>query len=401
MDFSYSAKEEAFRADVKDWLGLHMKELPSWWRNPDVMGPEIDSDEYHQFSLWWHKKLYEAGFVGIAWPKEYGGRGATVLEQVVYNEEMAKARTPGPANGLGIGWAGPTIMAYGSEEQKLRFLPKILSAEEHWCQGFSEPEAGSDLANVQTRAVEDGDDYIVNGQKVWTTGGHYSDWAILLVRTDPTAPKHRGLTYLLLDMHSAGVTVRPLRQITGHAEFNEVFLDNVRIPKSLQIGEKNRGWHIAVGTLTFERSALATTVQRENTLKDLLEVARKMNRNGKPAIEDPLIRQKLAQFYIDIAVLKYTGLRSLTGQLRGERPGPETLVVNLFGTELNLRIQDFAMQLQGQYSRLMRGSDYAIDNGSWQFSFLSSRGTGIASGTLEIKRNVIAEKGLGLPRSNR
>jgi alkylation response protein AidB-like acyl-CoA dehydrogenase len=401
MDFSYSAQEEAFRQEVKNWLDPHLKELPRWWRNAEVMGPEIDSEEYHQFSLWWHKKLYEAGFVGIAWPREYGGRGASVLEQVVYNEEMAKARAPGPANGLGIGWAGPTIMAYGTEEQKKRFLPNILSAEEHWCQGFSEPEAGSDLANVQTRAVEDGDDYVVNGQKVWTTGGHYSDWAILLVRTDPAAPKHRGLTYLLLDMHSPGVTVRPLRQITGHAEFNEVFLDNVRIPRHLQIGEKNRGWHIAVGTLTFERSALATTVQRENTLNDLLEIARKIRRNGKPAIDDPLIRQKLAQFYIDIAVLKYTGLRSLTGQLRGERPGPETLVVNLFGTELNLRIQDFALQLQGPYSRLMRGSDYAIDNGSWQFSFLSSRGAAIASGTLEIKRNVIAEKGLGLPRSNR
>ena len=401
MDFSYSPKEEAFRKEVKDWLNIHMKELPKWWRNPEVLGPEIDSDEYHQFSLWWHKKLYAAGFVGIAWPKEYGGRGATVLEQVVYNEEMAKARAPGPANGLGIGWAGPTIMSYGSEEQKKRFLPKILSAEEHWCQGFSEPEAGSDLANVQTRAVDEGDHYVVNGQKVWTTGGHYSDWAILLVRTDPNAPKHRGLTYLLLDMHSPGVTVRPLRQITGHAEFNEVFLDNVKIPKSLQIGETNRGWHIAVGTLAFERSALATTVQRENTLNDLVALARKMTRSGKPVIEDPAVRQQLAQFFIDIQVLKYTGLRSLTGQLRGERPGPETLVVNLFGTELHLRMQELAMEIEGPFSRLMRGSDHAIENGSWQNSFLSARGSSIASGTLEIKRNVIAERGLGLPRATR
>jgi len=401
MDFSYSPKEEAFRQEVKDWLAIHLKELPKWWRNPEVPGPEIDSEEYHQFSLWWHKKLYDAGFVGIAWPKEYGGRGATVLEQVVYNEEMAKARAPGGANGLGIGWAGPTIMAYGTEEQKKRFLPRILSAEDHWCQGFSEPEAGSDLANVQTRAVEDGDYYIVNGQKVWTTGGHYADWAILLVRTDPTAPKHKGLTYLLLDMHLPGVTVRPLRQITGHAEFNEVFLDNVRIPKSLQIGETNRGWYIAVGTLAFERSALATTVQRENTLKDIIAMARKMEQYGRPVIDNPLIRQKLAQFYIDISVLKYTGLRSLTGQLRGERPGPEVLVVNLFGTELNLRMEELAMQLQGPYSRLMRGSKYAVENGQWQFSFLGARGTSIASGTLEIKRNVIAERGLGLPRATR
>jgi alkylation response protein AidB-like acyl-CoA dehydrogenase len=401
MDFSYSPKEEAFRQEVKDWLAVHMKELPNWWRNPEVMAPEIDSEEYHQFSLWWHKKLYDAGFVGIVWPKEYGGRGATILEQTVYNEEMAKARAPGPANGLGIGWAGPTIMEYGTEEQKKRFLPRILSAEEHWCQGFSEPGAGSDLANVQTRAVVDGDYYIVNGQKVWTTGGHYADWAILLVRTDPTAPKHRGLTYLLLDMHSPGVTVRPLRQITGHAEFNEVFLDNVRIPRSLQIGETNRGWYIAVGTLAFERSALATTVQRENTLNDIIAMAKKMERYGRSVIDDPIVRQRLAQFYIDITVLKYTGLRSLTGQLRGERPGPEVLVVNLFGTELGLRMEEFAMQVQGPYSRLTRGSAYAIEQGTWQTGFLSSRGTSIASGTLEIKRNVIAERGLGLPRAAR
>ncbi len=401
MDFSYSPKEEAFRQEVKDWLAIHMKELPKWWRNPEVLGPEIDSEEYHQFSLWWHKKLYDAGFVGIAWPKEYGGRGATILEQVVYNEEMAKARAPGGANGLGIGWAGPTIMAYGTEEQKKRFLPRILSAEDIWCQGFSEPEAGSDLANVQTRAVEDGDYYIVNGQKVWTTGGHYADWAILLVRTDPSAPKHKGLTYLLLDMHSPGVTVRPLRQITGHAEFNEVFLDNVRIPKNLQVGETNRGWYIAVGTLAFERSALAATVQRENTLKDIITMAKKMERYGRSVINNPLVRQKLAQFYIDISVLKYTGLRSLTGQLRGEKPGPEVLVVNLFGTELNLRMEEFAMEIQGPYSRLMRGSEHAVENGQWQFSFLGARGTSIASGTLEIKRNVIAERGLGLPRATR
>ena len=401
MDFAYSAQEEAFRKEVRDWLDIHVKELPAWWRNPDVLGPEVDSKEYHEFGLWWHKKLYDAGFVGIAWPKEYGGRGATILEQTVYNEEMAKARVPGASNGLGIGWAGPTIMGYGTEEQKKRFLPKILSAEEWWCQGFSEPGAGSDLASVQTRAVDMGDYYLVNGQKVWTTGGHYADWAILLVRTDPTAPKHRGLTYLLLDMHSPGVTVRPLRQITGHAEFNETFLDNVRIPKSMQIGETNRGWYIAVGTLAFERSALASSIGRENTLKDMIVEAKKLKKNGRPLTEDPTVRQRLAQFLIDINVLNYTGLRSLTGQLRGEKPGPETLVVNLFNTELGLRMADYMMELEGPYGQLMRGSKYAINQGSWVYSFLSSRGTAIASGTLEIKRNVIAERGLGLPRSTR
>lgn len=401
MDFSYSAKEETFRQQIRDWLAIHTKELPKWWNNPDVMGPDMDSPERHQFELWWHRKLYDAGFVGIHWPKEYGGRGSTLLEQVVFSEEMASHRAPGPTNQLGIGWCGPTVMAAGTEEQKKRFLPKILTAEEIWCQGFSEPEAGSDLANCKTRAVEDGDDFVVNGQKVWTSGGHYSDWAVLLVRTDPEAPKHRGLTYLLLDMHAPGVTVRPLRQMTGHSEFNEVFLDNVRIPKSLMVGEKNRGWYIAMGTLEFERSGIGATIARENAVKDLIQVAQKMKRAGRAVSKDPVIRQRLAQFYIDVNVLKYTGLRSLTGQLRGERPGPETLVGNLFGVELNQRLQDFAMQLQGPYSQLVRGSKYAVEQGDWQYQFLRSRGNSIETGTTEIKRNIIAERGLGLPRSAR
>ncbi len=401
MDFSYSPKEEAFRQEIKDWLADNMKELPRWWFDPNILGPDLDSPEMHQFSLWWHKKLYDAGFVGINWPKEYGGRGATLLEQVVFSEELAKHRAPGPTNGIGIGWAGPTIMSAGTEEQKKRFLPKILTAEEIWCQGFSEPEAGSDLANVQTRAVDQGDHYIVNGQKVWTSGGHYSEWGVLMTRTDPNAPKHRGITYLLLDMHAPGVTVRPLRQMTGHSEFNEVFMDNVKISKSLQIGETNKGWYIAMGTLEFERSGVGGAVMRENAVKDLIKLARDMKSNGQPLSTDPVIRQKVAQFFIDVNVLKYTGFRALTGQLRGQRPGPETLVGNLFGVELNQRLQDFAMHLQGPYSRLIRGSKCAIEHGDWQYRFLRSRGNTIETGTSEIKRNLIAERGLGLPRAGR
>ncbi|MFC1977426.1 acyl-CoA dehydrogenase [Chloroflexota bacterium] len=401
MDFAYSPQEEAFRKEVRDWLEKNMKELPGWWDNPDVVEPDINSEERHQFDLWWHRKLYDAGFVGIAWPKEYGGRGATLMEQVVFNEEMAKHGAPEATNSLGIGWCGPTIMAAGTEEQKKRFLLKILTAEEIWCQGFSEPEAGSDMANVKTRAVEDGDDFVVNGQKVWTSGGHYSDWAVLLVRTDPDAPKHRGISYLLLDMHAPGVTIRPLRQMTGHSEFNEVFLDDVRIPKSLMVGEKNKGWYIAMGTLEFERSGIGAAMERENIIKDLIKVARETERDGQPLSKDPAIRQKLAQLYIEASVSKYNGLRSLTGQLRGERPGPETLVGNLFGVELNQRLQDFAMQVQGPYSQLMRGSKYAISQGKWQYSFLRSRGNSIETGTSEIKRNLIAQRGLGLPRDPR
>lgn len=393
MDFAYSPQEEAFREEIRGWLDKNMKELPRWWLDRSLKRPEADSDEYFQFSIWWHKKLYDAGFVGISWPKEYGGRGATLMEQVVFGEELAKHRAPGPTNAIGIGWCGPTIITNGTEEQKKRFLEPMLKAEEIWCQGFSEPEAGSDMANVQTRAVEDGDDFIVNGQKVWTSGGHHAHWAILLARTDPDAPKHRGISYFLLDMRLPGVTVRPLRQITGHSEFNEVFMDNVRIPKSMMVGEKNQGWYIAMGTLEFERSGVGAAIGRENTIMDLIEISRELKRN-----QDPLMRQKMAQLFIESQAAKYTGLRALTKQLRGERPGPESAVMSHFGMELNQRTQDFAMQLQGPYSRLMRDSKYAIDDGSWQYGFLRSRGNTIETGTSEIKRNILAQRVLGLPR---
>jgi alkylation response protein AidB-like acyl-CoA dehydrogenase len=399
MDFSYSSKEEAFRREVRGWLAENMKELPRWWFDPDVPDPEPESEEYHQFSLWWHRKLYKAGFVGINWPKEYGGRGATLMEQVVFTEELAKHRAPGPSNSHGLGWCGPAILTFGTEEQKRRFIPKIISGEEIWCTLYSEPEAGSDMANVRTSAVEEGDYYVVNGQKVWTSGGHYADWAVILVRTDPSASKHRGLSYLLTDMRTPGITVRPLRNITGQHEFNETFLDNVRIPKHQILGEKNRGWYVAVGALEFERSGIAQSLLRENTVKDLLKLAKETRRNGQPLSNDPVIRQKLAQLFIDVNVQKYTSLRALTSQLRGQRPGPETLVSNLFGVELNQRMQDLAMQLEGPYGQLMRGSKYAIHHGEWQYSFLRSRANTIETGTSEIKRDIIAQRGLGLPRA--
>jgi len=398
MDFSYSPKEEAFRKEVGDWLAEHIRELPEWWSRPDVAGPEIDSEEYHQFNLWWHRKLYDAGLVGITWPKEYGGRGGTLMEGVIFYEEIAKHRAPGPSNIHGLGWCGPAILGFGTEEQKKRFIPKILSAEEIWCTLYSEPEAGSDMANVQTRAVEDGDDYIVNGQKVWTSGGHYSDWAVLLARTDPDAPKHRSLTYFIVNMHSPGITLRPLVQITGTADFNETFLDDVRIPKHQIVGEINKGWYVAVGALEFERSNIGATITRENTLKDLIRMAQEIERNRQPLSQDPVIRQKLAQFYIEVNVLKYIGLRNLTHQLREGRPGSEGVIGHVFGVEWGKRLQDFAMQLQGPYSRLMKGSKHAIEHGRWQYSFLLSPGMSIATGTSEIHRNVIAQRVLGLPR---
>jgi alkylation response protein AidB-like acyl-CoA dehydrogenase len=393
MDFSYSPQEEAFREEVKDWLAENMKELPAWWGRPDVLGPEIDSDEYNQFSLWWHRKLYDAGFVGITWPKEYGGRGASLMEEVVFYEEIARHRAPGLANVHGIGWCGPAILRYGTEEQKKRFIPRILSAEDIWCTFYSEPEAGSDMANVQTRAVEDGDDFVINGQKVWSSGAHYADWAVILVRTDPEARKHRGISYLFLDMRTPGITIKPLRNMTGTAEFNETFFDNVRIPRSQIIGELNMGWYVAAGALEFERSSIGTAIARENVVKDLIRLTKDMHRN-----QDAVIRQKLAQLYIDTSAYKYIMLRGLTHQLREGRPGSQGAIASLLGVELNQRLQEFAMQLQGPHSQLVRDSKHAIQHGRWQYSFLRSRGNTIETGTSEIKRNVIAQRVLGLPR---
>ena len=399
MDFNYTPKEESFREEVKSWLAENMKELPEWWGRRDVAGPEIDSDEYNQFHIWWHRKLNKARFLGITWPREYGGRGGTVLEQVVFYEELAKHRAPGPFNAHGMGWVAPAMLAFGTEEQKKRFVPRILNCDDIWCTLYSEPEAGSDMAAVQTKAVEDGDDYVVNGQKVWTSGGHYSDWAVLLARTDPDVPKHRGLSYLFLDMHSPGVTVRPLINITGAHEFNETFLDDVRVPKHQIIGEKNKGWYVAAAALEFERSGAGGAIMRENDIKDLITIAQEMERNGRPLSQDPLVRQKLAQFYIEANVGKYMDLRGLTHLLREGRPGSEGVLSQLFGVETGQRMQFFAMELQGPYSQLMRGSKYAIEHGRWQFSFLLSRGMSLATGTPEIKRNIIGQRILGLPRS--
>jgi len=393
MDFSYTPEEEAFRDELKQWLAVHMKELPEWYRQRDIAGPEVDSQEYHDFSVWWHRKLYDAGFVGITWPREYDGRGGTIMEQVIFYEEIARHRAPGLSNAHGIGWCGPAFLAHGTEEQKKRYLPKILSAEEIWCTFYSEPEAGSDMANVQTRAVEDGDHWVVNGQKVWSSGAHVADWGVLLVRTDPEARKHRGISYLFLDMKTPGITVSPLRNITGTAEFNEAFFDNVRIPRDQVIGEVNMGWYVAAGALEFERSSAGAAIARENSVKGIIRLAKEMGHNG-----DPMVRQKLAQLYVETMVLKYMALRGLTHELREGRPGPQGAVSSVFSMEFNQRLQDLAMEIQGPYSRLVRGSKHAVDHGRWQHDFLRSRGNTIETGTSEIKRNIIAQRVLGLPR---
>ncbi len=393
MDFNYTPQEEAFRQELRAWLEAN---LPKEY-DPDLF-EEKDAEERWQIQLAWQKKLHQGRWVGVHWPKEYGGRGATLIEQAIYQQEMARLRAPGIANSLGVSIVGPTLMYWGTEEQKRRFIPKILSAEEIWCQGYSEPGSGSDFASLQTRAVEEGDDFVVNGQKVWTSYAHKADWCILVVRTDPEAPKHKGLSYLLVDMKTPGITVRPLVQITGDAEFNEVFFEEVRVPKKNLVGEKNRGWQVALTTLMFERANFGMMGRLEPQLHQLIELARRVSLNGHPALEDSAVRQKIAQFAIEVEALKYNGYRQLTRQLRGDPPGPEGSIGKLFGSELNLRMVHFAMELLGPYAPLQTDSPLNLDRGRWARRALGSRAATIAGGTSEIMRNIIGERILGLPK---
>jgi len=385
MDLTYSPEDEAFRMRVRGWLRDHVAEAKNVPRNP------FDALEH---SKAWQRKMYEAGFVGIAWPKEYGGQDAPILRQALLNEELARGGAPGLINTVGLGILGPALILHGNEEQKRRFLPKILSAEEIWCQGFSEPNAGSDLASLRTRAVEDGDDFVVNGQKVWTSLGPIADWCFLLVRTDPEAPKQEGISYLLMNMKSPGVQMAPIRQITGKSHFSELFLEDVRIPKANLVGEKNRGWKIAKATLSFERSGLGGVVELERHLHGLRKLASEVGRLG-----DPILRQRLTQLFIDKETLKYTGYRALTQQIRGAAPGPESAIGKLASSELRQRIMDVALEIEGAYAAIGRGNPQALDRGRWQGLYLDARAYTVGGGTSEVMRNIIAERALGLPRS--
>jgi alkylation response protein AidB-like acyl-CoA dehydrogenase len=395
MDFTLTPEQEAFRDRVRSWLKAN---IPDDWTKFGLS--EVPRPEAYDFLRRWQRTLYDAGFVGLTWPKEYGGQGLTFLEEMILNQEMALQKAPPMLNVLGVGMAGPTIIAYGTEEQKKRYPAKILSCEEIWCQGYSEPNAGSDLASLQTRAVKDGDHWIVNGQKVWTSLAHIADWMMLLARTDPDAAKHKGITYFLLDMKTPGVTVKPLRQLTGDAEFNEVFFDNVRVHESRVLGGVNNGWAVGLTTLMYERLALGfgLQVRLRISVDQLIDMARRMEKNGRTLTKDPVMRQKLAQLWIDTESLKYTGARAVTRLLRGELPGPEASTGKMMWVETHQRLQELAMEIQGPYSQLARGSAPAVDNGVWQYSFLRSRANSIEGGTTEVQKNIIGERVLGLPK---
>jgi alkylation response protein AidB-like acyl-CoA dehydrogenase len=397
VDFSLTPGQEAFRERVRSWLESN---IPRDWARRATGSSDLPRPEAYRLLREWQRALHDAGFIGLTWPKECGGQGLTFMEETILQQEMALRKAPPILNILGVGMAGPTIIAYGTEEQKKRYPARILSCEEVWCQGYSEPNAGSDLASLQTRAVKDGDHWVINGQKVWTSLAHIADWMMLLARTDPDAPRHKGITYFLLDMKLPGVTVKPLRQITGDAEFNEVFFDNVRVHESQVLGRVNGGWQVGLTTLMYERLALGfgLQVRLRIALDGLVDMARHVEKGGRPTTKDPVLRQKIAQLWIDTESLKYTGARAITKLLRGEMPGPEASAGKMVWVDVHQRLQELAMEIQGPYGQLVAGSDRAIESGVWQYSFLRSRANSIEGGTTEIQRNIIGERVLGLPK---
>jgi alkylation response protein AidB-like acyl-CoA dehydrogenase len=397
VDFTLTPEQNAFRTRVRTWLKDNM---PREWAERMVASADIPRPEAYALLRAWQRTLYEAGFIGLTWPKEYGGQGLTFLEEMILHEEMALAKAPPVLNILGVGMAGPTIIAFGTEAQKKRYPAKILSCEEIWCQGYSEPNAGSDLAALQTRAVKDGEHYVINGQKVWTSLAHVADWMMLLARTDPAAPRHKGITYFLLDMHAPGVTVKPLRQITGDPEFNEVFFDNVRVHESQILGGLNNGWQVGLATLMYERLALGfgLQVRLRIALDGLIGLARRMEKHGRAVTRDAVMRQKIAQLWIETECLKYTGARAITKLLRGEVPGPEASTGKMIWVDAHQRLQELAMDIQGPYSQLMGRAEGALEGGVWQHTFLRSRANSIEGGTTEVQKNIIGERLLGLPK---
>jgi alkylation response protein AidB-like acyl-CoA dehydrogenase len=398
MDFAFSPAEEAFRLELREWLD---RELPAhrvdWPATDDEF--TLHPDRSFDACLAWHRRLHRGGWIGIAWPQAYGGRGASLVEQMIFQEEMVRAGAPPGVNTIGLMLAGPGIMEWGTEPQRRRFLPPILAAEEIWCQGFSEPGAGSDLAALGTRAVLEGDTFRVSGQKVWTSNAHRSQWCILLVRTDPAAPKHEGISCLLVDMRSPGITVRPLVQLTGDAEFNEVFFDDVRVPRDQLLGPLHGGWKVAITVLMFERTGLGNQTNLHHFTRCLLDLARRTPLGDGPASKDPVTRQALAQCWIETEALRLTSLRSVTRRLRGEPPGPEGSVLKLAFSEAYVRMAETASGLLGLRGQLWRGTPRAPDGGRWAFQTAFARRFAIAGGTSEVQRNIIGDRVLGLPRS--
>ena len=396
MDFTYSPGDLAFRDELRTWIAAN---LPKGW-GQTVFEPE-DEDECAHFKLEWERKLYRGGWNGIAWPKKYGGRGASLIEQAIFAEEMARANAPEGLNIIGRNLVATTLFHHGTEEQRQRYLPKIIAGEEVWCQGFSEPNAGSDLASIRCRAEREGAHFVVNGQKIWTSFAQYAQWCILLVRTDTTLPKHQGISFLLVDMRTPGITIRPLRQISGECEFNETFFDDVRVPAGNLVGDLNGGWKIAMTTLAYERGpedSLGRQIRFKQDLDKLLETASTMTRGDKPVLDDAALRQKLAKSIVDIEVMRLMCLRSFSKALKGTPRGPDSSINKLYWSQVTQSFYETALDTLGPLAPLDGRDPLSPSSGRFQLGFLRSKAFTIYSGSSEIQRNIIAERVLGLPR---
>ena len=395
MDLNYSPEDLAFRAKTRRWL--------------EANTPREDLKTLAERKAW-HRKLYEAGYVGMLWPTEYGGWGATAMQQAIVQDEMARIQAPPAINGLGIGFIGPTIIVHGTEAQKQRYLKKMLTAEEIWCQLYSEPNAGSDLAGLKTRAEDAGDHFVVNGQKIWTSSGPIADWGILLARTNSKVPKHKGISCVLLNMRQPGVEVRPLKQITGHSLFSEVFMTNARAEKSDLIGKMDEGWAIAQTTLGYERggNSLGRVTRYAIAFNQLVKATRHLKRNGRPLVEDPSVRARMGKLYAELQVQRYAGLRVLSALNKGEAPGAASSITKLSYTEFEKRYYETALEILGPWGQVMTAREEfeEIDTasgeaGTWATAFLWARAGTIYSGSSEIQKNIIGERVLGLPKEVR
>jgi alkylation response protein AidB-like acyl-CoA dehydrogenase len=376
LDLTLSPNEQAFRDELRAWIE----------ENHPGEEPKGD-DEGFDFRRDWQRKLHEAGYAGLSWPEEYGGRGATLVEQAIFGEELTRAKAPAPVNVLGLAMGGPVVIAHGTDEQKQRYLEPILSAEEIWCQGFSEPEAGSDLASLKTKAVKSNGEWVVTGQKVWTSFAHKAKWCMLVARTDPEVPKHQGLTYFLMDMEQDAVQVRPLRQITGDPEFNELFIEEARIPEENVVGGVGNGWTVAITTLMHERAGLGAgaAASVRIALGQLMELARE-----RGVADDPVIRQRIGQLYIEAEALRLNSWRGLTQIMKKGQPGPEGSLPKWQWAEANQALTELAMDI--------RGEEGPVSESEWTYRFLRARGNSIEGGTTEVLKNIVAERVLGLPK---
>jgi alkylation response protein AidB-like acyl-CoA dehydrogenase len=398
MNFDDTPQEAEFRAKARAFLSKHLTPLDPNETAPNLLG-EREDESTIEWAKRWQATKFDAGWAVLTWPKEFGGQGLGRMENVIFNQEEPKFKVPPAIYGIGHGMLGPTLMTHGTKEQKERYVKEMARGQVVWCQLFSEPAAGSDLAGLRSSAVRDGNDWIINGQKIWSTGAQYCDWGMIVVRTDPSLPKHDGLTYFIVDMHAKGVEIRPIKQINGGSGFNEVFFSDVRVPDTQRVGGVGEGWKVSITTLMNERVSIGSG-SSGSRIRDIFRLANECRRNGKPAIEDGAVRQRLADAFITSKGLQYTSYRILSALSRGGTPGPEGSISKAVGAPFGQQLSAFALDLQGAMGGLLDAA-LAPQEALWQESYLGSPGLRIAGGTDEVLRNIIAERVLGLPSEMR